>query len=176
MRNHLLGTCSFLLLSGTAIASALSAQRPGPASPAVQAGRANPASCPVGFSARHASGGDMVSIRPGARPRAQTYAITFVPAGPRAIVSAKVTLHGLFGQHVIPVGNKPDAQASESFTLAPTPSGNHHFASLVSLGKLTGVTSAELNELAYADGTRWRESPASPCEVTPNGYLLVAAD
>ena len=133
--------------------------------------------CPVGFSARHANGGAVLNVSPASTPRGPAYDLRFVPRNGGAIVGAKVTLHGLSGHHVVPAGGRSGvgaAETSESFNLTLRSDGTHLFTSVVYLSKLTGVTSVELNQITYADGTKWHEVTGSPCAVAPDGYMLVA--
>ncbi len=188
MRNlsGILGTCSLLLLSATLAAQAPSAQ--GASDAAVLASLKEriatlravaPATgaCPVGFSARHADVGAMLNVSPATKPSGPAYNLRFVPRDGGAITQAKITLHGISGHHVIPAGNGPHAasnETSEAFTLALSSDGRDLFTSVVYPGKLTGVTSVELNELTYADGTKWHETAGARCEIAQNGYMLVA--
>ena len=133
--------------------------------------------CPVGFSARHANGGVLLNVSPAEKTPGLAYDIHLVPRDGRGITGAMVTLHGLAGHHVIPAGEqdtKAAGESRESFRLALHSDGRSLFSSVVRLSRLTGVTSVELNEISYADGTRWREAAASPCAVVPDGYMLVA--
>ena len=174
MRNFsgILGTGTLLLLSAT-----LAAQAPGTGNAVVLMGPLPSGACPVGFSARHANVGVLLNVSPAEKPQGPAYSLRFVPRHAEGITGAKVTLHGISGHHVIPAGSHataPSSQTTEAFTLALSSDGSHLFTSVVYPGSLTGVTSIELNELTFADGTRWHEKAESPCEIAPNGYMLVA--
>lgn len=134
--------------------------------------------CPVGFEAQHGQSGAVVNVTPAKNPPEQSYRITLLPRNERGIVQARVVLHGISGHQVLPAGNaeRPDADSSESFTLSPASDAHHVFRSTIYVERLTGVQWVELKELTYADGSRWHESAAGSCRVTPNGYMLVAAE
>lgn len=189
MRNlsGILGTCSLLLFSATLAAQAPSTLPEASHDAALarlkeritNSNVVAPATgaCPVGFSARHANVGALLNVSPATKPRGPAYNLRFVPRDGGAITQVRITLHGISGHHVIPAGNGPHAasnETSEAFTLPLSSNGRDLFTSVVYPGKLTGVTSVELNELTYADGTKWHETADARCEIAPNGYMLVA--
>ena len=138
--------------------------------------------CPVGLSARHANQGAVVNVSPRSSPQEQGYHVTFAPLQDHGIAQAKITLHGMSGAQLLPVGShgdaglKPDTpkDITESFTVAPAAGAKHLFHSTVYTEKLTAVQWIELNEVKYTDGTTWHESVGSVCRVAPNGFMLVA--
>lgn len=173
MRN-LPGTCSLLLLS-----SALLGQTPTAAHVILLSSPTQ--GCPVGLAANRLPGGGVVSVESGRGQRRPAWRVSFQPAivhssadSGYAIVGAKVTLHGLSGSRGVPALSGRLGESKEEFTLVLAADRDHAFSSTVYPGKLTGVTSIELNELTYADGTQWHEAAESACEVAPNGYMLVA--
>ncbi len=131
--------------------------------------------CPVGFAARRAPDGGLVTVSPRTKLQGQQYSLTFSPDSAHAITQARITLHGLAGGRVIPAKDISLGDASESFNLSPSFSGSRHlFQSTIYTKKLTGVQWVELNELTYADGSTWHESDTATCRVAPNGFMLVA--
>jgi hypothetical protein len=103
------------------------------------------------------------------------YSITFTPANARSITQARLTLHGISGAHLLPAETAGSSSATEEFTVAPAENSGPRFESIVYARKLTGVQLIELDELTFADGTRWQKSSNSVCLVAPNGLMLVAA-
>ena len=180
----------FALLTAFPLGTALLAQTPAPLPTRISPSNIVilPASategCPVGFAAQHANQGALISVRPGTTPPRQSYNLSFTPRGNHPITQARVTLHGLSGGQFLPAGETASQTASqaasqtrgdatEDFTLAPRATSNDRFYSTVFVHKLTGVQWIELNEVTYADGTRWRESSTALCHITPNGMLRV---
>ena len=167
MRN-LFGTCS-LLLSTALVAQA-------PARVTLDAPMVASGACPVGFSARHANGGSLLAVSPATKPHGQPYEVAFAPGKSRAVVQARVTLHGMSGSHVIPAGTDVIENTTETFSIAPAGGVDHLFTSVVYARKLTAIRYIELRELTFADGTEWHASATSTCRVAPNGFLLVATE
>ena len=176
----LLGTLALLPIGLPALA-----QIPGAGRSSVPAQKATDAvvlqtpsslGCPVGFAARHGQEGAVVNVGPRSKHPEQSYRITLTPFKAAGIVAAEVTLHGISGLHVLPAGRTVDGRpdATESFNLSPSPGEKAMFQSTVYTRKLTGVQWVELNELTYADGTRWQASSEANCRVVPNGFMLVA--
>lgn len=164
----------FPLLAYLALTVSPAAQVTG-RSPAVVLQAPTSQGCPVGLEARHADTGDLVTVGPSERHRGQAYLVSFLPQKDHSISQARITLHGLSGQAIIPAaGVRADPDAKESFSVLPTAAANHFFHSTVYTGKLTGVQWVEVNEMTYADGSKWHESGESTCRVAPNGLLLVA--
>ncbi len=170
----LFGTCSFLLFS-----AALVAQTPKSASALLVAPPASQG-CPVDLSANRLSGLEIVRVKPGEIQPRLTMHVIFRPAiesvspSASAIVSAKVTLHGMAGSAVVSAGSGLSSDATEDLTVLPAAEAGRVYRGTVRVRKLTAVTFVEVDELTYADGTKWRASENSVCRVTPNGYLLVA--
>ncbi len=171
----LLAFASLSAVAATAQAQSVAGAAGPEQAQSVVALQANSLGCPVGFEARHAADGGLVSVSPSSRHHEQGYRLIFAPGEGRAIAQATVTLHGLAGAHVIPAGEKPGAETAESFNVSPSWSAKHLFQSTVFTQKLTGVQWVELNELTYVDGTKWHESAVVTCRVSPIGYMLVAA-
>ena len=138
--------------------------------------------CPVGFSARHAMDGGLIAIDRSAKSPEHGYTLSFDASGVHAIAQARITLRGLAGQQFMPASGRGVADAgrgaagvTETFTVAPAAEPNHKYRSTVYAEKLTGVQWVELNDITYADGSRWHGSATSPCRVAPNGFVLVAS-
>ena len=170
MRNF--GTCSFLLLSATlADQMPKNTSAPLPASPASR-------DCPVDLSANRLPGGDVLRVGAGGSPSRPAMKVTFRPASSSstaAIAGAKITLHGRAGGGVEPAGGRLAQEATEVFFVSPTAEAGRVFRSTLHVGRLTAVSFVEINELTYADGTRWHASEGSACRVAPSGYMLTAA-
>lgn len=132
------------------------------------------ANCPVGLTARQSSVGAVKQTDKGAPSTAMGFTVTFTPLNAHSIVQAKLTFHGLDGAQVIPAKDQSTGNATEDFTVAPSAMDNHRFESIVYAQKLTGVQLVELDEVTYADGTRWQKSAKSTCLVVPSHLRLVS--
>ena len=164
---------SVLLLAALASTITLSAQT-APSAPVLLVRPQISAGCPVGLVARHAADGGFVQVSPGTKQPHQSYSITLTPQNARGIAQARITLGGMSGAHVLPAGPHPGRDATESFNITPS-ADDHHFTSIIYVHTLTGVQWVELNEITWADGTRWHASPAEPCRITPDGFMLIEA-
>jgi hypothetical protein len=129
--------------------------------------------CPIGIAAQHTPGGTFAQVSP-APPNSLAYNISLSAFDGRLIRQADVTLHGIIGVHFMPTTPKADTtDATETFTLTQGATPKPHFQSVVYAKKLTGVQWIQVDEVTYADGTQWHQTPGSVCRVTPNGLLLI---
>lgn len=134
-------------------------------------------SCPVGFAVHRTPQGLILQTKGNSHAHEQGFRVSFAPLGAHAIVSARVTLHGLAGGLLMPAAQAtaaPGRFASESRELTPGREGRL-FQSVVYTRKLTGLQWVELNELEYADGTQWQEPSPGSCRAEPDHFLLVGA-
>ena len=131
--------------------------------------------CPVGLRASRLPDGGMAEVSPASKPHGQALHLTFAPFQAHSVVQADITLHGISGSHIVPAGERSSADATENFSVSPSSGPNHLFNTVVYLQKLTGVDWVELNEITFADGTKWHASATSTCRVAPNGFQLVAS-
>lgn len=147
----------------------------------VQVQKPAPGGCPVDFSVRHANQGETIQVSPGRSKPQQAYRLRFQPLAGHGIVQAKVTLHGLSGAQIIPVGkpgsaddaSHPAPDATETLNTSPSAAGHHLFQSTIYTEKLTGVQWVELNQLTWTDGAVWQEAAPGACRVVPDGFMLV---
>lgn len=169
----LFATASLSLLSAsgqTVPTTAAAAQQ----TTSIVALQSNGQGCPVGFQARRSPDGGLVSVAHSPKHHQQSYQLSFSPGPGHFIAQARITFHGLAGGRVIPAGYTTPGDATESFNISPSPDARHLFQSTIYTEKLTGVQWVELNELTYADGTKWQETGTASCRVAPNGFMLVA--
>jgi hypothetical protein len=142
------------------------------------------ANCPVGFSVNHAKTGGMLQtnsdrphqVQPGPVHAQRRYDVTFSTLQtPRSISQAKVTLSGTSGDHLMPAGAGYGGDLTEDYTLTPTADGRHLFKSVLFADRITALSWVQLDEITYADGSKWHGTPEAPCRVAPSGFMLVAS-
>jgi hypothetical protein len=134
-------------------------------------------SCPVGVYAQHSPLGAVEQIRTSTAHHQLAYNITLRALDTRLIAQARITLLGLSGPQVLPVGQNATSSpnAAETFTLTPGATAKPSFDSVVYAHKLTGVRFIQLDDVTYADGTQWHQTSGRTCRVAPNGLLLINA-
>jgi hypothetical protein len=165
------------LFVGTSALGAQSLERTGPDPASAVLLRSVPGVCPVEFSATRIALPDGV-LRAGndGREEAQTRValhLVFHPQREQALAGARVTFRGLSGLNLLPAAAGA-GERTETFTLGLAADAHHLFSTDVWSGKLSGVTSVELDELTYADGTVWRRVAEEPCRIAPDALLLVS--
>jgi hypothetical protein len=132
--------------------------------------------CPVGILAQHSPQATVEQIRTSTAHQL-AYNITLRALDTRLITQARITLLGLSGPQVLPVGQNATSSpnATETFTLTPGATAKPSFDSVVYAHKLTGVRFIQLDDVTYADGTQWHQTSGRTCRVAPNGLLLINA-
>ena len=161
------GTLSLLFLHAAVLAQAPAS--PGKTNFLVVTGQ----NCPVGLSASHYPQGLTMRDATDAHAGQQGLRVTFAPVGPKGIVAAKITLHGLSGSNLVPAGQTAGPDATEDLSITPSLGEQHRFQSIVYAQKLTALQWVEVTSLTFADGSHWQASANSTCRVAPSLYRLV---
>lgn len=131
-------------------------------------------SCPVELSAKRSPDSGLIQTSPAGVRRGQDLRLSFTPANAHGIAHAEFTVYGTSGAQVSPAGARSARHATEIFDVAPTSGEHHRFSTVVYLKRLTWVDYIHVNSLTFADGSEWHSSAASTCQVTPDGFRLVA--
>lgn len=133
--------------------------------------------CPIGFGAQ-VNGRAIAQTaedqkKNGSGPLLE---ITFSVRGTPKILSASVTVHGLFSSNrYLPADQHSPENAEQTFEVARASGADGLTNAAVWLNKILFVNWAEVTELKYADGSVWHESSDSQCRAVPNRLLLVDA-
>ena len=177
MRPTLLSTCLFLA------AVPLAAQAPSASvAPAVKVPDSILAStCRVGMSARQdvwdhtIRVGNAQKVDPGP---GQRIALTLIDSQSRQIVSATVKVLGLTGKDRIlnasVAGHSSTPDASRILHLTRFLAAEKGVTADLSVRGFTSVTSIELLQVAFSDGTAWTTPATGVCRVAPDPMMLVA--
>lgn len=141
-----------------------------------------PAACPISMSAQQGVWDHTIKVRQGEQPHppqpfGQRIFLTLADAHPARIVSAIVAVHGTTGKnHMLQaVDSASGSNATRTLTAAFTKQADNSVSADIYLPGFTSVTSLELQQVSYADGSTWKLSNANVCSVTPDPMMLIAA-
>ena len=140
------------------------------------------ATCPVNMSARQGVWDHTIKVRQGEQQRppqpfGQRILLTLADAHPSRIVSATVTVHGTTGKnHMLQaVDSASGANATTTLTAAFTKQGDGSVSADIYVPGFTSVTSLELQQVSYADGSTLKINGSNACRVAPDPMMLIAA-
>jgi len=137
--------------------------------------------CPISFSARQASDGDLVNVTPGKPDQAPSKGVAqrirlSVNNGGK-VVSAHVTVHGLTPKgRMLPVDSSQEgaAQISRNLEISFSNDATNSIGANLFLRGFSAVFSVDVNSMTYADGSTWKSS-GNVCRVIPDPVMLVDA-
>lgn len=110
------------------------------------------------------------------QPFGQRFFLTLKDAHPSRIVSATLRVHGLMPRsRAIPTAGATSfkAEATKVINARFTAEDGAVLADVYVPG-FTSVSSVELQEVTYADGSTWKISASSVCRTTPDPFMLIA--
>ena len=162
------------LLALVAVSTAISAQAQG--SDAIYSVPTVNQRCPVSLFVKRLGGGNTVQTGAGTSAHSQALSLIFTPVSLSRLVHAQVTLHGHFaGDRVLPAGTKPGNEATEDFSVSPSPQEAYRSQAFLRSRGLATVNWIELKTLKFGDSTEWHAAPNSVCRFTPYPYTLVTS-
>lgn len=142
----------------------------------------DPAACPVSMEARQGIWDRTMKIREGDKDRVlqpfgQRISLNLKDSHSARILTAIVRVHGLNGKNrMLPtpaeVGQKWNAVKTLTVNFAGENDGS--FSADLWIGGFTSVSSVELLQVSYADGSGWRVSKSNLCRVTPDPIMLIS--
>jgi len=140
--------------------------------------------CPVGFSVAGRPDGSVVWTDNAPAPAHHGPGLNISFGKPTAlaptqaqIVSATIAVHGMSrGTRLVPLqfSNTPTSDATETFSLGGS-DGQPLLNPFVWTRNMAAVTSVELTQVTYADGTTWQPAAQRQCIARPSLYVPVAA-
>jgi hypothetical protein len=139
------------------------------------------APCPIGMQARQGVWDHTMRVRNGdqekiIQPFGQRFFLTLKDSHPARIVSATLRIHGTDGKSRMlqaTVANNTTAEAAKIVTV-PFKAKDGGVSADVYVPGFTSVSSVELQQVIYADGSTWKKSASSVCRVAPDPLMLVA--
>jgi hypothetical protein len=142
----------------------------------------DPASCPVRMEARQGIWDRTIRIREGDKERVpqpfgQRIALNLRDSHPGRIVEASVRVRGLNGKNrMLPTPTGADQKWDEVKTLRVKFAGEEDgsFSADLWISGFTSVSSVELLQVSYADGSGWRVSRSNLCRVKPDPLMLIS--
>ncbi len=182
--------CAFLLLSSLTLA----AQNTGTASDGASSQARNSAlrasdafevshgggTCPIGMRASQGLWDHTVAVRKGLGDQkfGQRISLTLKDAHPSRIETATVRVHGLTGKSYMlqtstDTNETRDAARMLNVTLVEQADGT--VSADLWISGFTSVSSVELQEVSYADGSSWRISENAVCRIAPDPIMLITS-
>jgi hypothetical protein len=162
--------------------SSLLAQNGTKSMPGVPVVQVNAGACPIGMQARQGVWDHTFTVHRDGRefkgPFGQRIFLTLVDAHQARITAATVRVLGLTGKnHMVQIDNAAaeDRNAARTLRITFDLSGNGSVTSDLYAPGFTSISSIELVEVSYADGTVWKISGSDVCRVTPDPLMLIAA-
>jgi len=136
--------------------------------------------CPIVMGADQGVWNRTVRVREGnkdriAPPFGQKISLTLKDSQTKRILTATVRVDGLTGKdQVLQTGGKTlNADGTRKLTVKFVPQDDGAVSADLSLPGFTSVTSVELLEVSYADGSTWKVSASDLCRVQPNPMMLI---
>lgn len=138
-------------------------------------------SCPIGMQARQGVWDHTITVhRDGEQfkgPFGQRIFLTLVDVHPARIVAATVRVHGLTGKnHMVQIDGDAggDPNPARTMRIRFDANGNGSVTSDLYAPGFTSISSIELVEVSYADGSIWKIGESNVCRVTPDPLMLIA--
>lgn len=136
--------------------------------------------CPVAMSARQGIWDHTIRVRNGEKRQegfGQRISLTLVDIHSAQIVAATVKVLGLSGKNrILNTDSSPNGSPDTSRVIQLTSftgTKNGATAELYATG-FTSVTSIQLLEVRYANGSAWSSPGSAVCRVAPDPFMLVA--
>ena len=139
------------------------------------------AACPIGIQARQGVWDHTIRVRKGEQqtviqPFGQRFFLTLKDSHSERIVSATLRVHGTTGKsRMIQTAHSKNISAEATKILTVSFTADEGTASAdVHVPGFTSVSSVELQQVTYANGSTWKMSSSSFCRVAPDPLMLVA--
>lgn len=138
--------------------------------------------CPIGMQARQGVWDHTVRVWEGQQeksihPFGQRFFLTLKDSHSERIVSATIRVHGTTGKNrmvqTAGLSNTSAAEATKILTVSFSADDGSASAD-VHVPGFTSVSSVELQQVTYANGSTWKMSSSSFCRVAPDPLMLVA--
>ena len=135
--------------------------------------------CPVEMQAQQRGASQLIAVRNGQRsPMAgQRIALTLRSKHSSRFISARVKVHGLTPRGRVlqsEAANKLALEITQSMTVVLGEESNGGATGELALPGFTSVTSIELEEITYDNGTLWKVGEGSVCRVSPDPFMLIS--
>ena len=137
--------------------------------------------CPIGMRASQGVWDHTMKVRNFDReitkaPFGQRILLTLIDARPANIVSATVLVRGLNGKnHMVKTADaRSGPNAARTLHVTFTKGQDNDVSADLYVPGFTSVSSVQLQQVTYADGSTWRTSGTKFCRVTPDPMMLIA--
>lgn len=136
--------------------------------------------CPIGMRASQGLWDHAIAVKRGLGDQkfGQRIILTLNDAHPARVVAATVKVHGLTGKsHMLQTagGSNADSDAARILQVRFAVTSEGSVSGDLYVPGFTSVSSVELQQVSYADGSTWNISVPNLCRVTPNPMMLIAA-
>jgi hypothetical protein len=131
------------------------------------------------MQAQQRGNSQLVAVRNGQRSPTpgQRIALILRAAPPPRVISARVKVHGLTPKGRVVQSKATGSLASDivqSMTVVFNETSNGGVSGELALPGFTSVTSIELEEITYDNGTLWKVGEKSVCRVIPDPFMLIS--
>jgi hypothetical protein len=135
--------------------------------------------CPVSMQAQQRGSSQLVAVQNGKRMQTpgQRISLTLRSATSPRITAARVYVHGLTPKgHVLQAGATDNLASKITRTMTVTfdDKSNGGVTGELELPGFTSVTSIELQEISYEDGTVWNVDDHKVCRVVPDLLMMIS--
>ena len=134
--------------------------------------------CPVGMQAQQRGTSQLVAVQNGHRAQisGQRIALTLRAAPSPRITSAQVRVRGLSPKAHVARSKTGDlsSEISRKMNVNFDEESNGGVTGELVLPGFTSVTSIELQQILYENGTTWSVGGDSVCRVTPDPFMLIS--
>lgn len=167
-----------IILALASLTSAAQNTRPGAATTLYVVPPFLAATCPIGMQANQGVWDHTIRVREGEKvqPFGQRISLTLKDSHPAPIQSATVRVDGLTGKNrILQTDAKfPKTDGIRTLTVKFVSQDDGRVSADLWLPGFTAVTSVELLEVAYADGSMWKISSSNVCRVQPDPLMLIS--
>jgi len=134
--------------------------------------------CPVGMQAQQRGSSQLVAVQNGHRGQVsgQRIALTLRAAMSPRITSARVKVRGLIAKPHVAQSKAGDlsSRTARVMTVNFDEESNGGVTGELVLPGFTSVTSIELQQIVYENGTMWSIGNESVCRVAPDPFMLIS--
>jgi hypothetical protein len=142
----------------------------------------DPAACPISMAARQGIWDRTIRIREGdkervVQPFGQRISLNLKDPHAAQITEAIVRVRGLNGKNrmlLTPTEAGQKWNAVKTLTVKFARENDGSFSADLWISGFTSVSSVELLQISYADGSGWRISKSNLCRITPNPLMLIS--
>lgn len=138
-------------------------------------------SCPIGMHARQGIWDHTLKVNQGEQrksktPFGQRIVLTLLDTHPASVVAATLMVRGFDGKdHMMQAAADSPGDAARTLHAVFAKQADGNVSADIYVPGFTSVTSLQLQEVSYADGSVWSVTGSNVCRVAPDPLMLIAA-